>query len=374
MAPYASISRHNPPPMLGNYLLHEGAIGVLGEEGLQELTYKTLDEKKRMPFTSNGAWLGFTDKYWAAVFAPQGSASLHVEFAANELGSLKTYQADYVQETQTIRPGATGSATARLFAGAKEVAIVDSYQKALGLDRFDRLIDWGRLWFLTKPMFSLIDYLFRLVGNFGVAILIVTLLLKVAFFPLANRSYASMAKMKALQPQVQFIRERFANDKMKQQEAMMELYRTEKVNPIAGCLPTLVQIPIFFALYKVLFVTIEMRHAPFFGWVQDLSAADPTNVFNLFGLLPYDPSAVPLIGAFLVVGAWPLMMGLSQWMQMKLTPAPADPTQAAIMSWMPVIFTFSLAKFSVGLVIYWTWNNLLSALQQLIVTRRHRVS
>jgi len=183
-----------------------------------------------------------------------------------------------------------------------------------------------------------------------------------------------MAKMKALQPQVQFIRERFANDKMKQQEAMMELYRTEKVNPIAGCLPTLVQIPIFFALYKVLFVTIEMRHAPFFGWVQDLSAADPTNVFNLFGLLPYDPSAVPLIGAFLVVGAWPLMMGLSQWMQMKLTPAPADPTQAAIMSWMPVIFTFSLAKFSVGLVIYWTWNNLLSALQQLIVTRRHRVS
>jgi YidC/Oxa1 family membrane protein insertase len=374
MAPYASISRHNPPPMLGNYLLHEGAIGVLGEEGLQELTYKTLDEKKRMPFTSNGAWLGFTDKYWAAVFAPQGSASLHVEFAANELGSLKTYQADYVQETQTIRPGATGSATARLFAGAKEVAIVDSYQKALGLDRFDRLIDWGRLWFLTKPMFSLIDYQFRLVGNFGVAILIVTLLLKVAFFPLANRSYASMAKMKALQPQVQFIRERFANDKMKQQEAMMELYRTEKVNPIAGCLPTLVQIPIFFALYKVLFVTIEMRHAPFFGWVQDLSAADPTNVFNLFGLLPYDPSAVPLIGAFLVVGAWPLMMGLSQWMQMKLTPAPADPTQAAIMSWMPVIFTFSLAKFSVGLVIYWTWNNLLSALQQLIVTRRHRVS
>ena len=374
IAPYALISRHNPPPTLGNYLLHEGAIGVLGDDGLQELTYRTLDEKKRVPFASNSAWLGFTDKYWAAVLAPHASASVHAEFAASELGSLKTYQADYVQQTQTIAPGATGSAAARLFAGAKEVAIVDGYQKALELDRFDRLIDWGRLWFITKPMFSLIDYLFRLVGNFGVAILIVTLLLKVAFFPLANRSYASMAKMKALQPQMQLIRERFAGDRLKQQEAMMELYRTEKVNPIAGCLPNLIQIPIFFALYKVLFVTIEMRHAPFFGWVQDLSAADPTNVFNLFGLLPYDPSALPLIGAFLVVGAWPLMMGLSQWMQMKLTPAPADPTQAAIMNWMPVIFTFSLAKFSVGLVIYWTWNNLLSAVQQLIVMRRNRVS
>jgi YidC/Oxa1 family membrane protein insertase len=315
IAPYALISRHNPPPTLGSYLLHEGAIGVLGDERLQELTYKTLDEKKRVPFTSKSGWLGFTDKYWAAVLAPRASALLHAEFAANELGSLKTYQADYVQETQTIPPGATGSATTRLFAGAKEVAVVDSYQKALELDRFDRLIDWGRLWFLTKPMFSLIDYLFRLVGNFGVAILIVTLLLKVAFFPLANKSYASMAKMKALQPKLQLIRERFARDKMKQQEAMMELYRNEKINPIAGCLPTLIQIPVFFALYKVLFVTIEMRHAPFFGWVQDLSAADPTNVFNLFGLLPYDPSAVPLIGAFLLVGAWPLMMGLSQWMQ-----------------------------------------------------------
>ena len=374
LAPYALISRHNPPPTLGSYLLHEGAIGVIGDDGLQELTYKTLDEKKRVPFAANSAWLGFTDKYWAAVLAPQASASLHAEFASSELGSLKTYQADYVQETQTIAPGATASATAHLFAGAKEVAVVDGYRKTLELDRFDRLIDWGRLWFITKPMFSLIDYLFRLVGNFGVAILIVTFLLKVAFFPLANRSYASMARMKALQPKMQLIRERFADDRAKQQEAMLELYRTEKINPIAGCLPTLIQIPVFFALYKVLFVTIEMRHAPFFGWVHDLSAADPTNVFNLFGLLPYDPSAVPLIGAFLVIGAWPLMMGLSQWTQMKLTPASPDPTQAAIMNWLPVIFTFSLAKFSVGLVIYWTWNNLLSTLQQLIVMRRHRAS
>jgi YidC/Oxa1 family membrane protein insertase len=374
LAPYALISRHNPPPTLGSYLLHEGAIGVLGEEGLQELTYKTLDERKRVPFTTNGAWLGFTDKYWAAVVAPQASVPLHAEFAASALGSLKTYEADYLQLAQTILPGSTASATTRLFAGAKEVAVVDDYQKALELDRFDRLIDWGRLWFITRPMFSLIDYFFRLVGNFGVAILIVTLLLKMAFFPLASRSYASMARMKALQPKLQLIRERFDGDKVKQQEAMMQLYRDERINPIAGCLPTLVQIPVFFALYKVLFITIEMRHAPFFGWVRDLSAADPTNLFNLFGLLPYDPSAVPLIGALLVVGAWPLVMGLSQWIQMRLTPASADPTQAAIMNWMPVIFTFSLAKFPVGLVIYWTWNNLLSTVQQLIVMRRNRVS
>lgn len=374
LAAYALISRHNPPPTLGSYLLHEGAIGVLGEEGLQELTYKTLDERKRVPFTTNGAWLGFTDKYWAAVVAPQASVPLHAEFTASALGSLKTYEADYLQQAQTMLPGSTASATTRLFAGAKEVAVVDDYQKALELDRFDRLIDWGRLWFITRPMFSLIDYFFRLVGNFGVAILIVTLLLKMAFFPLASRSYASMARMKALQPKLQLIRERFDGDKVKQQEAMMQLYRDERINPIAGCLPTLVQIPVFFALYKVLFITIEMRHAPFFGWVRDLSAADPTNLFNLFGLLPYDPSAVPLIGALLVVGAWPLVMGLSQWIQMKLTPASADPTQAAIMNWMPVIFTFSLAKFPVGLVIYWTWNNLLSTVQQLIVMRRNRVS
>ncbi len=372
VAPFALISRHNPPPPLGSYLLREGPIGVLGEEGLQELTYKTLDEKKRVPFTASGAWLGFTDKYWAAVIAPEASIPLQAEFTAGELGSLKTYQADYVQAPQTIAQGGVGRATTHLFAGAKEVAIVDGYQKTLGLDHFERLIDWGRLWFITRPMFSLIDYLFRLVGNFGVAILIVTTLLKVAFFPLANRSYAAMAKMKALQPRMQLIRERFADDKVKQQEAMMELYRNEKLNPIGGCLPTLIQIPVFFALYKVLYVTIEMRHAPFFGWVQDLSAADPTNVFNLFGLLPYDPSSLPLIGAFLAIGAWPLMMGVSQWMQVKATPASADATQAAIMKWMPVIFTFSLAKFPVGLVIYWTWNNLLSTVQQMIVMRRHR--
>ena len=222
-------------------------------------------------------------------------------------------------------------------------------------------------------MFTLIDIIFRLVGNFGVAILIVTLMLKIAFFPLANKSYASAARMKALQPQIQLIRETFRDDKVKQQQATMELYGKEKINPIAGCLPALIQIPVFFSLYKVLFVTIEMRQAPFFGWIKDLSAPDPTNVFNLFGLIPYDPVSLPLLGGLLVIGAWPLLMGLTQWLQMKRTPASPDPAQPAVLNWMPVIFTFMLAKFSAGLVIYWTWNNSLSVIQQSLVMRRNGV-
>jgi YidC/Oxa1 family membrane protein insertase len=373
LAPYALISRHNPPPTLGYYLLHEGAIGVLGDQGLQEMTYKTLDEKKRVAFNLANAWLGFTDKYWAAILLPETSSHLQAEFSANAIGNLKTYQADYLQDARTVEPGGTASATTRLFAGAKEVAILDTYDKALNLNRFDLAIDWGWFRMITKPMFTLIDAIFRLVGNFGVAILIVTLLLKIAFFPLANKSYASAAKMKALQPQMQSIRETFADDKAKQQQATWDLYKKEKINPIAGCLPTLIQIPVFFSLYKVLFVTIEMRQAPFFGWIRDLSAPDPTNLFNLFGLIPYDPVALPLLGGFLMVGAWPLLMGFTQWLQMKLAPTSADPTQAAIMNWMPVIFTFMLAKFSAGLVIYWTWNNSLSIVQQSLVMRRNGV-
>jgi YidC/Oxa1 family membrane protein insertase len=222
-------------------------------------------------------------------------------------------------------------------------------------------------------MFTLIDSIFRLVGNFGVAILIVTLMLKIAFFPLANKSYASAARMQALQPQIQLIRESFPNDKARQQLATMELYRKEKINPIAGCLPTLIQIPVFFSLYNVLFITIDMRQAPFFCWIRDLSAPDPTNVFNLFGLFPYDPVSLPLLGGFLMIGAWPLLMGFTQWLQMKLAPASPDPAQTAVLNWMPVIFTFMLAKFSAGLVIYWTWNNFLSVIQQSIVMRRNGV-
>ena len=286
-------------------------------------------------------------------------------------GAHKTYQTDYALEPQTIAPGGTGAAQARLFAGAKEVSVIDGYEQMLKLDRFDRLIDWGWFYFITKPMFKLIDFIYRMVGNFGIAILIVTVLVKLAFFPLANKSYASMAKMKALQPQMQALRERFPDDKVKQQQAMMELYKKEQINPIAGCLPTLIQIPVFFSLYKVLFITIEMRHAPFFGWIKDLSAPDPTTVFNLFGLIPWDPSTAPVIGHFLLLGAWPLIMGFTMWMSMKLNPAPPDPTQKMMMDWMPVIFTFMLAKFSAGLVIYWAWNNSLSVLQQSVIMRKN---
>jgi YidC/Oxa1 family membrane protein insertase len=267
-----------------------------------------------------------------------------------------------------------------LFAGAKEVAVVGinfplaevgGYNKQLDLNKFDLLIDWGWFYFITKPLFLLMDLIFRWTGNFGVAILAMTVLLKGLFFPLANKSYASMAKMKAVQPQMQALRERFPDDKVKQQQELMELYRREKINPVAGCLPIVIQIPVFFALYKVLFVTIEMRHAPFFGWIRDLSAPDPTNVFNLFGLLPFDPAHLPMVGGFLVLGAWPLIMGVTMWFQMKLNPAPPDPAQKIMFDWMPVIFTFMLASFSSGLVIYWAWNNTLSVIQQSVIMRRN---
>jgi YidC/Oxa1 family membrane protein insertase len=233
------------------------------------------------------------------------------------------------------------------------------------------LIDWGYFRFITKPMFLALDWIYRQVGNFGVAILIITVLIKIVFFPLANKSYASMAKMKAVQPEMMAIRERYGDDKMKQQQAMMELYKKEKINPIAGCLPILIQIPVFFALYKVLFITIEMRHAPFFGWIKDLSAPDPLTVFNLFGLIPWDPTVVPLIGPFLHLGPWPLIMGVTMWFQMKLNPPPPDPTQKMIFDYMPIIFTFMLASFSAGLVIYWAWNNTLSVLQQSTIMHKH---
>lgn len=369
--PYALISRHGTPKTAGYYILHEGLIGVLGDSGLQEYTYKNITEKKAVNFDVTNGWLGITDKYWAAVLLPDTAARLKARFSTGMLGNLPTYQTDYLLDAQTVAPGATASANARLFAGAKEVAVINEYDKRLKLNRFDLLIDWGWFYFITKPLFIAIDYLYRLVGNFGLAILIVTVLIKIAFFPLANKSYASMAKMKAVQPQMTALRERFVNDKARQQQELMELYKREKINPLAGCLPIVIQIPVFFSLYKVLFVTIEMRHAPFFGWIHDLSAQDPTNIFNLFGLIPFDPTVLPLIGSFLHLGAWPLIMGVTMWVQMKLNPAPPDPTQQMIFNWMPLIFTFMLANFPAGLVIYWAWNNSLSVLQQSVIMRKH---
>ena len=376
--PYALISRHGTPHTQGYYILHEGLLGVLGDKGLQEYTYKNMDDLKpndrglrQLDFNVTNGWMGITDKYWAAALLPDTSAHLNARFSADAAGGVKTYQTDYLLEGQTIQPGATGSANARLFAGAKDVAVINDYQKQLNLNRFDLMIDWGWFYFITKPLFQVLDYFYRLFGNFGIAILIVTVLIKIAFFPLANKSYASMAKMKAVQPQMAALRERYKDDKAKQQQALMELYKNEKINPLAGCLPIAIQIPVFFSLYKVLFVTIEMRHAPFFGWIHDLSGPDPTNIFTLFGLIPFDPTILPLVGPFLHLGLWPLIMGVTMWVQMKLNPTPPDPTQAIIFNWMPIIFTFMLASFPAGLVIYWAWNNTLSVIQQSVIMRKH---
>jgi YidC/Oxa1 family membrane protein insertase len=369
--PYALISRHGIPPTLGYYIMHEGLIGVMGDKGLQEQTYAKMEEKKSENFDVVNAWLGFTDKYWAATLLPDITAKVRARFSFELSNNIKKFQTDYLLDPQTIAPGATATANARLFAGAKEVEVVDHYDTELKLNRFELLIDWGYFRFVTKPMFLALDWIYRQVGNFGVAILIITVLIKIIFFPLANKSYASMAKMKAVQPEMMAIRERYADDKMKQQQAMMELYKKEKINPIAGCLPIVIQIPVFFALYKVLFITIEMRHAPFFGWIKDLSAPDPLTVFNLFGLIPWDPTVVPVIGPFLHLGPWPLIMGVTMWFQMKLNPPPPDPTQKMIFDYMPIIFTFMLASFSAGLVIYWAWNNTLSVLQQSAIMHKH---
>ena len=370
--PFGLISRHGTPQTLGYYILHEGLIGVFGDKGLQEETYADIEKKKEVFFSATDVWLGITDKYWATTLLPDTNAQVAAKFSTGTIGNnIKTYQSDYLGPAQTIAPGGAAAVNGRLFAGAKEVEVVDNYDKLLKLNRFELLIDWGWFYFITKPLFLAMDWIYRHVGNFGVAILIVTVIIKIFFFPLANKSYASMAKMKAVQPEMMAIRERFADDKMKQQQAMMELYKKEKINPIAGCLPIVIQIPVFFALYKVLFITIEMRHAPFFGWIKDLAAPDPTTVFNLFGLIPWDPSHVPLIGPFLLLGIWPLIMGVTMWFQMKLNPPPPDPTQAMIFNYMPIIFTFMLASFPAGLVIYWAWNNTLSVAQQSFIMHRH---
>jgi YidC/Oxa1 family membrane protein insertase len=378
--PYALISRHGTPQLRGFSMVHEGLIGVMGDQGAQELTYKDIESKKFQDFNVTNAWMGITDTYWAAALLPDTNAHVQANFRADEIGSTKTYQTGYLLDQLTVAPGTKGTANARLFAGAKEVGVVGlnypfagvgGYNRELGLNKFDLLIDWGRLYLITKPMFLLLDAMNRVIGNFGVAILLVTVLLKLLFFPLANKSYVSMAKMKMLQPQLKALQERYPDDQVKRNQEMMDIYKREKVNPLAGCLPVLIQIPVFFALYKVLLVTIEMRHAPFFGWIRDLSEPDPTNLFNLFGLLPFDPHQVPLLGAFLVLGAWPLIMGVTMWVQMKLNPAPPDPAQKMMFDWMPVIFTFTLSNFPSGLVIYWAWNNLLTVAQQSFIMHRN---
>ncbi len=361
---YGRATRLGHPETSGIYILHEGFIGVTGEEGLQEIGYSDAeDEGSITPGSSADGWLGITDKYWAVAMVPRANQDFQPRYAFFDDGRER-FQADFLTAPVTVAPGGETTVDTLVFAGAKEVGVVDGYEAEHGIRQFELLIDWGWFYFITKPMFYLMDWLYHLLGNFGLAILGTTVIVKLIFFPLANKSYKSMANMKKMQPAMLEIREKYADDKMKQQQAMMELYKKEKINPVAGCWPILIQIPVFFALYKVLYVTIEMRHAPFFGWIQDLAAPDPTSIFNLFGLLPYD------VPSFLMIGIWPLIMGATMFLQMRMNPTPPDPTQAMIFNWMPVVFTFMLATFPAGLVIYWAWNNLLSIIQQGIIMKR----
>jgi YidC/Oxa1 family membrane protein insertase len=366
LRPFALMLRRGMPKVGGYSVLHEGFVGVIGDGGSEEVTYAKIDKAsgKTFAYSGVGGWLGFTDKYWASAIIPDQTTTIDARFTASGDQQPVDYQADFIGPEKAIAPHDTAEATAKIFAGAKEVNTIDNYQDKLGIKKFYLMIDWGWFWFITIPMFRLLDAIYRFVGNFGVAILILTVLVKLAFFPLANRSYNSMAKMKKIQPQIAALKDLYPDDKVKQQQEQMALFKREGVNPVAGCLPMVIQIPVFFALYKVIFITIEMRHAPFFGWIRDLSAPDPTNVFTLFGLIPWEPTALPVFGHFLALGIWPLIMGVSMFFQMKMNPEPADPVQKSMFAWMPVIFTFMLGTFPAGLVIYWTWNNTLTVLQQ----------
>jgi YidC/Oxa1 family membrane protein insertase len=373
--PFGLILRRGKPSVAGYTVLHEGFVGVIMGDGgaqvaltlpVQEVTYSAIDKDtgKVRAYKGVGGWLGFTDKYWGSAVIPEPTAPIDARFSASGSVQPEDYQADFLGAEQTVAPGAAFETTTRIFAGAKEVSTIDNYESQLGIKKFSLMIDWGWFWMITIPMFRLLDAIYKVVGNFGVAILIVTVLVKLAFFPLANRSYQSMAKMKKIQPQIAALKDLYPDDRAKQQQEQMELFKREGVNPVSGCLPMVIQIPVFFALYKVIFITIEMRHAPFFGWIKDLSAPDPTNVFTLFGLIPWDSTAVPIVGHFLALGVWPLIMGVSMFFQMKMNPEPTDPVQKSMFAWMPVIFTFMLGTFPAGLVIYWTWNNTLTVLQQ----------
>jgi YidC/Oxa1 family membrane protein insertase len=363
LLPYGLVSRTGTPEVAGYYILFEGMIGYL-DGSLQEVKYSSLSPGKPDDYSSTtGGWLGFTDKYWLTSLIPPQKEPIKARFTHTVEHGVAHYQTDYLGPEATIAPGAEHVVSTRFFAGAKEVDLLDAYA-ASGIPRFDRAIDFGWFYFLTKPMFLVLQFFNRMLGNFGLAIMLLTLCVKLLFFPLANKSYQAMSKMKLLQPEIQKLRERFPDDKARQQQEMMALYKRVGANPLAGCLPIVIQIPVFFSLYKVLFVTLEMRHAPFFGWIHYLSAPDPTSFANLFGLLPFAPPS------FLMIGAWPLIMGLTMFLQQKLNPQPVDPVQARMFMLLPVVFTYMLSHFPAGLVIYWAWNNTLSITQQWVIMRR----
>jgi len=361
--PYGLVSRRGTPKTSNFYILHEGMLGVT-DGTLTEIKYDDIKDKKSVRQSGIGGWIGITDKYWLTALVPDQKLKTSTRFQYTKEGLVDLYQVDYVGPSQSVAAHGSIDSVNRFFAGAKEVPLLDKYSEENGVDRFDLAIDFGWFYFLTKPMFYALLWLNKHVLNLGIAILLLTVSIKLVLFPLANKSYTSMSKMKKLAPEMTRLRERYGEDKMKLNQEMMALYKKEKVNPASGCLPIVVQIPVFFALYKVLYVTIEMRHAPFFGWIQDLSAPDPTSVFNLFGLIPFTPPD------FMMIGIWPLIMGITMFLQQKLNPQPTDPIQAKIFLFLPLMFTFMLARFPAGLVIYWAWNNSLSMLQQWIIMRR----
>jgi len=360
--PYAQITRNYKPKVTPIYILHEGFLGVFGDE-LKEMDYEDVDKEKFTTSSTKG-WLGITDKYWLTAIVPEKGKNFKSEFISKD----EKYRANFiVKEPVILNPNDSVTNQINAFVAAKEVAVIDQYAANLGIEKFDLAIDWGWFYFFTKPLFFVIDYFFKLTGNFGFAIVIVTALVRLIFFPLANYSFRSMAKMKILQPEMLRLKELHKDDKVKLQQEMMALYKREKVNPISGCLPVLIQIPFFFAIYKMLYVTLEMRHQPFFGWIEDLSARDPTSIFNLFGLIPWDPPT------FLMIGVWPILMGLSMYLQQKLNPTPPDPMQAKIFMFFPLFLTIILAPFPSGLVVYWTVNNILTIAQQWIIMRGTKV-
>jgi len=359
---YSLASRVGTPTLGGYYILHEGPIGVFNDT-LKEPSYQDVREKRQMPFPTRGGWIGVVDKYWLVALVPEQNVEIAARFAHALVGGMDRYQVDYLTPAQTLAPGQTAAHSTRLFAGAKEVRLLDAYGDRYAIPLFDRAIDFGWFYWLTKPMFVALEWIYAAVGNFGVAIILFTIFVKALFFPLANKSYRAMAKMKLLQPEMEKLKEKYGEDRQRMSQEMMQLYKRSGANPLAGCLPILIQIPVFFALYKVLFVTIEMRHAPFFGWIQDLSAHDPTSLFNLFGLIPWD------VPAILEIGVWPLIMGATMYIQQKLNPQPVDPIQAKMFLALPFVFTIMLASFPAGLVIYWAVNNTLSIAQQWIIMR-----
>jgi YidC/Oxa1 family membrane protein insertase len=360
---YGILNRTRSTHEKSMYISHEGAIAVLGNK-LTEVSYDDLQEDKKYKYDNSRGWLGIADKYWLTTLIPDQSNSFDASFTYFYNNNQDRYQVDYLERKIDLAPGDSIKITSHLFTGPKKVNMLDTYAKELNLHLFDRAVDFGWLYFITKPIFQLLHFLYDFSGNFGLAILMLTILLKIVLFPLAKKSYISMHHLKRLQPNILDIKERYTNDKMAMNKAIMELYKTEKVSPMAGCLPLLIQLPIFFALYKVLYVTLEMRHAPFYGWISDLSAPDPTSFVNLFGLLPFNPPQ------FLMIGAWPLIMSISMYLQQKMNPEPTDPVQAKVIKLLPFIFLFLFANFAAGLVIYWAWNNILSILQQWIITRK----